>query len=81
MEQHSMRPARVNEFRAGDCVQLKTGGYLMTVAQVFPFDPVVPVERVGCVWFDLEGRVHSEDFRPETLRRWLLDESLMVGMV
>lgn len=76
-----MRPAKPHELRAGDCVQLKTGGYLMTVARVLPFNPAIPVESVECTWFDIEGRLPCEHFRPTGLRRWLLDDSLIVGMV
>lgn len=71
-----MRPVKANEIRVGDCVQLKTGGYLMTVWHVYPYDATIPIERVECVWFDIQGQIHRDTFGPEGLRRWLLDDSV-----
>lgn len=53
------------EFKAGDCVELKSGGPLMTIKDVSKFRP--PVVEALCVWFD--GKKKKEElFGLETLK-------------
>lgn len=47
------------DFKKGDTVRLKSGGPLMTVADVGDFGPLGPVDGVKCVWFD--GKRREED--------------------
>lgn len=47
------------EFKKGDTVRLKSGGPLMTVADVGDFGPVGPADGVKCVWFD--GKRREQD--------------------
>lgn len=59
------------KIKSGDCVQLKTGGCLMTVNRVVD---LATVKGVDCVWFNDAGELKSGRFEPEALRRWVLDE-------
>ena len=47
------------DFGKGDTVRLKSGGPLMTVAEVGDFGPTGPSDGVKCVWFD--GKRREED--------------------
>jgi uncharacterized protein YodC (DUF2158 family) len=55
----------------GDCVQLKTGGCLMTVGRIIDS---ATAKDVDCVWFNDTGELKTGRFAREVLRRWLLDE-------
>ena len=47
------------EFKKGDSVRLKSGGPLMTVADIGDFGPTGPSDGVKCVWFD--GKRREQD--------------------
>lgn len=49
--------------KTGDCVCLKTGGYLMTVAQVCG-------EAICCMWFDENQQLHKQAFWRDELNTW-----------
>lgn len=57
----------------GDCVQLKTGGCLMTVNNVADLATTM---RIDCVWFNDAGELKSGRFEGRALRRWILDEAV-----
>lgn len=59
--------------KVGDCAQLKTGGCLMTVAQVFT-GLLAGQPDISCVWFNDEGELKDGRFAADALRRWVLDE-------
>jgi len=40
------------DFKKGDTVRLKSGGPLMTVAELGNFGVTSPEDGVKCVWFD-----------------------------
>jgi uncharacterized protein YodC (DUF2158 family) len=44
------------DFKKGDTVRLKSGGPLMTVADLGDYGPTGPTEGVTCVWFDGKHR-------------------------
>jgi uncharacterized protein YodC (DUF2158 family) len=52
----------MSSFKAGDVVELKSGGPAMTVSH----------ERSSaelfCEWFDVNGKYQSQDFQPESLK-------------
>ena len=52
------------EFKAGDIVELKSGGPPMTVAEVK--DDMMDLSYVRCVWFAGAKR-EGANFKPETL--------------
>jgi uncharacterized protein YodC (DUF2158 family) len=54
-------------FKAGDIVQLKSGGPKMTVTQVGP-DPIVGSIRVWCSWF-VATKSMKEMFVPAALEK------------
>ncbi|EME9804124.1 DUF2158 domain-containing protein [Vibrio alginolyticus] len=47
-------------FSIGDCVQLKSGGPVMTISDI-------DGTTVRCQWFDDKQEVKTRDFRAETL--------------
>ncbi|RPI14275.1 MAG: DUF2158 domain-containing protein [Ignavibacteriae bacterium] len=49
------------KFEIGDTVQLKSGGYKMTIQNIDSND------MVECVWFDKEGNQCSNSFHIKTL--------------
>jgi uncharacterized protein YodC (DUF2158 family) len=53
-------------FQAGDVVQLKAGGPMMTVERAT--NRADGVFLVVCTWFDGHGEVQSKSFIPETLK-------------
>jgi uncharacterized protein YodC (DUF2158 family) len=52
--------------KQGDCVCLKAGGYLMTIATVCG-------EAICCMWFEGE-RLYEGSFRAGDLQRWQVAE-------
>jgi len=52
-----------SEFRAGDVVQLKSGGASMTVMKA------PRGKLVFCQWFQGEGELYEEHFEPVCLRK------------
>ena len=44
------------EIKVGDIVQLKSGGPMMTVSAVSPFNGVM---SATCIWFDDKKEVHG----------------------
>ncbi len=54
-------------FQAGDLVQLKSGGPVMTVARVG--DDSLGRALVWCVWFDSKKTQKTSTFQPETLEK------------
>jgi uncharacterized protein YodC (DUF2158 family) len=68
------------EFKAGDTVQLKSGGPVMTVERVGK-DKTTQEDVVFCIWFHKEekGEVLNRDsFPPVTLCKY--DPSAAIGM-
>lgn len=57
--------------KTGDCVQLKTGGCLMTVDKIVD---MATAKGVDCVWFNDAGELKTGRFALEALRRWVLDD-------
>jgi uncharacterized protein YodC (DUF2158 family) len=56
-----------HEFKAGDVVQLKSGGPNMTIEAIAKFGPGATTDRAKCVWF--EGMKRKDDlFELATLR-------------
>jgi uncharacterized protein YodC (DUF2158 family) len=53
-------------FEAGDTVQLKSGGPMMTVEHAGNYAD--GVFRVLCTWFDSAGKFQRKAFPPETLK-------------
>lgn len=49
--------------QVGDCVNLRTGGCLMTVI-------LVCGEAIGCMWFDDSAQLHKEAFWQDELQNW-----------
>ncbi|MDF4005307.1 DUF2158 domain-containing protein [Luteibacter sp. PPL552] len=49
------------QFKPGDRVQLKSGGPIMTVNEIYDNG------RVGCEWFDSKEQHQERTFTPETL--------------
>ncbi|BBL90609.1 hypothetical protein VroAM7_32620 [Vibrio rotiferianus] len=50
-------------FNVGDCVQLKSGGPVMTVSDT-------DGSTVRCQWFDMNQEVKTLNFRAETLEKY-----------
>jgi uncharacterized protein YodC (DUF2158 family) len=55
--------------KIGDCVQLKTGGCVMTINWV-------GVATIGCVWFDESQILHRGVFGTEALREIIIGRAL-----
>lgn len=56
-----------HEFKAGDVVQLKSGGPDMTIEDIGKYGPGATTDRAKCVWF--EGMKRKDDlFELATLR-------------
>ena len=57
--------AGIETMKSGDCVQLKSGGGLMTVREVRDDSDVIM-----CDWFDVNGSLQEGAFKVAELRRW-----------
>ena len=64
-----------NVIKAGDVVQLRSGGCLMTVCRV---GQTIETRPIDCVWFDDSGKYCSGDFVVATLRRIIIDHMPLV---
>jgi uncharacterized protein YodC (DUF2158 family) len=55
-----------NQFKAGDTVQLKSGGPVMTIKGIGEYGMGATSDNALCVWFD--GKTRKEElFEPVTL--------------
>lgn len=65
--------------QVGDCVQLLTGGCLMTADQRFPGLLSGESDRqrteIACVWFNDAGELKRGRFEESNLRVWVLKDS------
>lgn len=57
--------------KTGDCVQLKSGGCLMTVTAVHRGESY---HNVDCVWFNDAGELKRGGFPVSSLNQWVLTE-------
>lgn len=58
-------------FKAGDVVQLKSGGPLMTVTGISDIrkDSELLCQRVWVVWFDAHDKLCSDELKSTTLEK------------
>jgi len=59
-----------NQFKAGDIVQLKSGGPPLTVDLVW-HDPEEDRYRVDCCWFTPDQEYNDATFGPEALKPYV----------
>lgn len=61
-----------DKFKVGDVVILKSGGPLLTVAELTETDGNAVI---GCGWFTREGEIRSAEFAPALLKLVTVPES------